>query len=89
MPTYPSWQAMTPKATGGLRGTRPKEPDVLSQDEGKVSSPGKEGASTTAAGKEVAEEKVTGTPGWEVRKPGASTGTSPRGCYEVPQSTAG
>lgn len=53
---------MTPKATGGLRGTRPKEPDVLSQDELEVSSPGKEGASTTAAGKEVAEEKVTGTP---------------------------
>lgn len=62
MPTYPSWQAMTPKATGGLRGTVPMEPDVLSQDEGEVSSAGEEGASTTAAGKEVAEEKVTGTP---------------------------
>lgn len=41
MPTYPSWQAMTPKATGGLRGTRPKEPDVLSQDEGEMSPQGR------------------------------------------------
>lgn len=56
---------MIPKATGGLRGTAPKEPDVLSQDEGEVSSPGEEGASTTVAGKEVTEEKVTGTPDCE------------------------
>ena len=87
LPSCPSLQAMTPKATGGPNDAAPKEEtDSLSSDEGEMRSPGEEAGSPIPspipAGKEVSEEEeVAGTPGWEVRKPGASTGTSQHGSY--------
>ncbi|KAM7115321.1 uncharacterized protein WM277_020665 isoform 2-T2 [Molossus nigricans] len=60
-------EAVTPKATGGLKDAAPEEePGILSQDEGEVRSLGQEAASPTPAGKEVTEGKeVAGTPGCE------------------------
>lgn len=91
MPTCPSQQAMTPKATGRLSDTAPKEEaDSLSQDDRKARSPRLEAASPIRSGEGVAEEEATGIPGWTVGKPGSSAGTSRgRGSFWEPQNTAG
>nr|KAF6496143.1 hypothetical protein HJG63_010372 [Rousettus aegyptiacus] len=58
-------QAMTPKATGRLSDTAPKEEaDSLSQDDRKARSPRLEAASPIRSGEGVAEEEATGIPGW-------------------------
>ncbi|XP_059536809.1 uncharacterized protein LOC132225835 isoform X2 [Myotis daubentonii] len=70
-------KATAPETPGGLDDAAPKEEtDILSQGEkdpeGEGRVPGQGAASPTPAGKEVAEEKqVAGSPGWEVRRPGA------------------
>lgn len=38
---------------------------------GEGTVPGQGAASPTPAGKDMAEEELAGSPGWEVRKPGA------------------
>lgn len=64
---------MTPKATGGPNDAAPKEETaVLSREEGEVGPLGEEAASLIPGAKRVTEkEEVAGTPGWQVRKPGA------------------
>ncbi|XP_032738880.1 uncharacterized protein LOC116882518 [Lontra canadensis] len=82
-------EAMTPKATGGLSSAAPtEETELWSQREGEVRPPKEEAASLGPVAKEVAEEQeAAGTLGWEVRKPGAPTGTSPALCNVAPVSS--
>ncbi|XP_020732595.2 uncharacterized protein [Odocoileus virginianus] len=64
-------EAVTPKAAGGPNDAASKEETaVLSREE--VGPPGEEAASLIPGAKGVTEkEEVAGTPGWQVREPGA------------------
>ena len=73
-PSCPSLQAKTPKAMRGSKDAAPKEETaVLSREERQVGAPREEPASLIPGAKRVTEkeEEVAGTPGWQVRKPGA------------------
>ena len=73
---------MSPTAMGGPNDTAPKaETAVLSMEERQVGDPGEEPVSLIPGAKGVTEkEEVAGTPGWQVKKPGAQLEHRPCAC---------
>ena len=73
---------MSPKAMGGPNDTAPKaETAVLPMEEQQVGDPGEEPVSLIPGAKGVTEkEEVAGTPGWQVKKPGAQLEHRPCVC---------